>query len=367
MQIIKKLDPILKISFILMIISFIVSPFDKKFMLSVDFRVISLLFCLMLVIENLKETRLFDLASEYVINKFNTTRKLVIVIVVLSFVLSMFITNDVALITLVPFTVLLLKGVENKHTLIDTVILETVAANLGSQFTPIGNPQNLYIYSHYNLGMTEFLSHMLMPSIIALVLILFSTIFIKEEALNNKISDNINIDIRLLSLWTLAFVLCLLSVVRILPYIYLVIILCFISICINKKSLKNVDYGILFTFIFLFIFVNNLLNIEYIKENIIPFLKSNIYVASIIFSQFISNVPASMLFAPLSDDWKSLIYGVNVGGLGTLIASMASIISYKIYSKADGADKTCFILRFGIYNFVLLMILSIIYAILINI
>lgn len=358
MKTIKKLDPILKISFLLMLASFFAIPFDKHFIRAIDFRVISILFSLMLVIENLKEARLFDWISEHILERFHTTRQLALVFILLSFFLSMLITNDVALLTLVPFTLLLLKDTGSAYILMDTIILETVAANLGSQFTPIGNPQNLYIYSHFNLDMAAFLRHMLPLTLLSLFLTAASSLCIKREKLQKNFKEEIMVDSRAVKLWSAAFLLCLLSVIRIFPYAYLWLLLLLLALLTKKRTLVRIDYGVLFTFVFLFIFVNNILQIKYIETSVIPILQKHVYASALIFSQFISNVPAAMLFGPLTKDWESLLYAVNVGGLGTLIASMASIISYKIYVREEEDKKLVFLGRFSLYNLVFLIILA---------
>lgn len=363
---IKNFDPILKISAILMLISFFWTSPKNNILDAVDWKVIGILFCLMLVIENLKEANLFDRASEFILNRLNDSRSLGIMLVLCCFVSSMFITNDVALITFVPLTLLLLKGIESKNLLMDIIILETISANLGSQFTPIGNPQNLYLYSHFNLNLNVFIRHMLAPTIISFILLLACTFFLKKEKIKNHLKEKKHIDKKLSLIWGIAFIMCLLSVVRIIPYIYLTAILILLSLFTNLNALKKVDYGILFTFIFLFIFVANLLELKYIDTHVIPLIQKDLYLSGIVFSQFISNVPAAILLAPLSSDWKTIMYSVNVGGLGTLIASMASLISYKIYAVENSEDKKEFLHRFTVYNFFILIILGLIFYILLK-
>lgn len=361
MCIIKKLDPVFKISFIVMVLSFLWAPLDITVINSIDFKVISILFSLMLVIENLKETNLFNFISKYVVDKFKTTRKIAIILIILSFFSSMLITNDVALITIVPFTILSLKDIKSKNSFIDIIILETIAANLGSQFTPIGNPQNLYVYSYFNLNIIEFFVHMIFPSIISFVFVFIFYFFIKDEILENNFNYYvIEIDKTKTYIWGIGFFLCVFSVVDIIDYKYIFIVLLVIAAISNRKVIFKIDYSIIFTFICLFIFVHNLLQHNYIKNDIVPVLQTNLYGSAIILSQFISNVPATMLLAPLTDDWKTLLYAVNVSGLGTLVASMASIISYKLFIKEKPNHKIMYIIRFSVYNFVLLIILSII-------
>lgn len=355
----KKPDFILKTSFILMIISLLWVNLNTNILKSVDWKVISILFCLMVVIENLKESKLFDYLSHIITDRINDTKKLGILLSLLCFISSMLITNDVALITFVPLTILLLKNEDDENIIIDMVIIETISANLGSQFTPIGNPQNLYIYYHYNVDLIKFLIHMSIPTLISIFLIMVSVFFIKSYKLKSHVKSKINIDKKLTVVWIIAFIICLLSVIKFISYQYVLIIIIVLAFSLNIKSLKNIDYSILLTFIFLFIFINNLLQIEYINLYIVPIIKEKLYLNSVIISQIISNVPATIFIAPLTDDWKTLIYAVNISGVGTIIASMASIISYKIYTAENEKNKFKFLKRFTIYNFIFLIILGV--------
>lgn len=355
-----KADTILFVSAILMLISTFFTKIDKTIFLAIDWRVLSILLSLMIVVENLKEAKLFDYLCIQILKKIKNTRSLAIALIVLCFVSSMFITNDVALITFVPLTLILLKNINDENLLIDTIILETVSANLGSQFTPIGNPQNLYLYSHFNLDIKIFLNHMLFLTIVSLILVLISGYLLPKSSIENKLKINCEIDNKNCFLWTLSFVLCVLSVLNIISYYPLPFIFIILSFFTNKKALKNVDYSILLTFIFLFIFIRNLLNISAFNTYILPFLKENIFLSGILLSQVISNVPAAILLGPLTSDWQKLIYAVNIAGLGTLIASMASIISYKIYAASINSKKGKFLKRFTIYNFIMLIVIALI-------
>lgn len=350
----------LGISLLLMCVSFLWAPIEVEVLQSVDWRVIVLLFCLMLVMENFKEANVFARGGEHLLGHVQDTRYLALLLVVCCFICSMLLTNDVALITFVPFTLLLWRGISSEKLLMDTIIFETAAANLGSQWTPIGNPQNLYLYYHFNLTLPTFLRHMLWPTLFSLALVVLSSQVLHKERLHNHLQETAHVQMRSALLWTCAFVLCILSVLRVIPYLYLLGGLVLLALLSNPSSMKNVDYGVLLTFICLFIFVHNLLTAEIVHRHVVPLLQKNIYLSSILTSQVVSNVPAAMLLAPLTDNWKSLLYGVNVGGMGTLIASMASIISYKLYAAQKPQYKKVYLCRFFVYNFALLLLLGIV-------
>lgn len=353
----KSIDIITKISLILMTISFLFTGLSLKSIYAVDFRVIIILFCLMLTIQNLKEAKIFEWISQVILSQVNNTKNLSYLLILGCFFSSMFITNDVALITFVPFTLLLLNQVKDKIVTINIIILQTIAANLGSQFTPIGNPQNLFIYSYFNLNLLDFCSHMAPITILSLFIVIFLTIFIKKIPIQYT-KNKIQIDKKNTIVWSLCFVLCLASVIRVFSCYYLFLILIFFALFLNRQSLKKIDYGLLMTFIALFIFVDNLLSLNFIISHIKPIISKYSYLSAIIFSQIISNVPAAILLAPLNNSYQTLLYALNIGGLGTLIASMASIISYKIFIKTNQKFKKEFLIRFSIYNFCLLFILS---------
>lgn len=358
-EIIRK-DPTLFISVILMCISLCWVKIDKSIFFAVDWNVIIILFSLMVVIQSLKEESFFDVISVIILKRLKNTRILSISLILMCFFSSMIITNDVALITFVPLTLILLRNIENEIVKMDIIILETAAANLGSQFTPLGNPQNLYIYTFYNTDIFVFIKHMFLITAISLLIVIISSLFVKKIEIKEYSFTKISLNKRNCIYWIFCFFICVLSVLKIIPYLPLPFIFVFLSILLKKRTIFNVDYNILLTFIFLFIFIDNLLKLEFLNIYLIPIFKKNIFLSGIFFSQIISNVPATILLAPLTNDWKTLIYSVNISGMGTIIASMASLISYKFYVLEKNSKKEIYLKRFTIYNFLILFVLIII-------
>ena len=329
-----KNEIVLIISFVLAVASaFIVTP-NQGYIDYIDFKTLALLLCLMAVMSGLNGLGVFSLLAEKLLRFANTTRSLTLWLCSLCFFSSMLITNDVALITFVPFSVVALKMSGKEKILIPLVTLETVAANLGSMLTPVGNPQNLYLFSAFNMEIADFFSAVMPYAALSFVLIVISAFFIRKESVKS-VSQNQSgaINTKLCVLYAVLFVIALLTVFRVIPY-GITLVLSIVSILVfDRKALAKVDYSLLFTFIFLFIFIGNLGNIESVSSFLGETVKGNEVAAGIAASQVFSNVPAALLLSGFTDNIKDLLIGVNLGGLGTLIASMASLISFKFVSK----------------------------------
>lgn len=329
-----KNEIVLIISFVLAVASaFVVTP-NQGYIDYIDFKTLALLLCLMAVMSGLNGLGVFSLLAEKLLRFANTTRSLTLWLCSLCFFSSMLITNDVALITFVPFSIVALKMSGKEKLLIPLVALETVAANLGSMLTPVGNPQNLYLFSAFNMEIADFFSAVLPYAVLSFVLIVMSAFFIRKEgvtAVSQSQSGAINT--KLCVLYAVLFAVALLTVFRVIPY-GITLALSVVSILIfDRKALAKVDYSLLFTFIFLFVFIGNLGNIESVSSFLGETVKGNEVAAGIAASQVFSNVPAALLLSGFTDNIKDLLIGVNLGGLGTLIASMASLISFKFVAK----------------------------------
>ncbi|MDO5560805.1 MAG: SLC13 family permease [Oscillospiraceae bacterium] len=336
---------------------FFVHP-DIKYLDYIDLKVISLLFCLMAVVAGLMKMNLFDIISHNIIRITSDMKKLTLFIVNITFFLSMFLTNDVALIAVVPFTIGLFAQAGNKN-LLKVIILETAAANLGSMLMPFGNPQNLYLYSHYDLAPGEFIMFLLPSAVLSIILVNISTLIlvpsqniISESTGKTKIKDT-----RRFVIYILLFVLCVLTVLRVVsPLVCLCCVVTAVLMC-DYKLLARVDYGLLATFAAFFIFVGNLTRIDFISENISRIIGGNEFLCGLLLSQFISNVPAAIMLCEFTDNARGLLLGVDIGGLGTIVASLASVISYKYYLKTKNADSKSYILGYLCLSAVFLIFL----------
>lgn len=341
----------------------------------INFNVIILLFCMMIVVEGFSKMGLFKSFAEFILKKILNARALTLCFVLLCFFLSMLITNDVALITFVPFSIMVLKMAGLEKNLLLTIILETIAANLGSMMTPIGNPQNLYLYSVSGIDIIDFFCIIAPYTAVSFIILLISSLFVKKENFNASFGNkeiassgfvkiyNKNISLRTIKLYTysILFILCILSVLRIFNYNLLLIIVCISFLILDKKLFCNVDYILLLTFVGFFIFVGNMGKIQAIKDLVEFLFLGNEVVVSIGLSQVISNVPAALLLSGFTEKYPDLIIGVNIGGLGTLIASMASLISYKFYMKTENCSGKKYFFVFTVTNCVFLLILILTY------
>ena len=350
-------DPLLWCSLLLAVGSAFVVPPNAAYLHYLDLRTLAMLFSLMLVVAGFKQTGVFAWLAGKLLAFAHTTRSLSAVMIGVCFFCSMLITNDIALLTFVPFTIMLLAETGNSRLMIPLIVLQTISANLGSSLTPLGNPQNLYIYSLSGMSPGSFLQTMALPVGISLLLLAVSLLFIKNQPLHTKSCGQVCIDKKQVLLWVGLFGLCLLAVLRLIHYALAFGIIVAAVLCCHRPMFAKVDYSLLLTFVFLFIFTGNLGNLPEVSRMAGSFLQGHEFAAGVLLSQFISNVPAAMLLSGFTDNYPSLLLGVNIGGLGTLIASMASLISYKMYSHCSGASHSRYLLIFTVLNLLFLVIL----------
>ena len=320
----------------------------------IDFKVLILLFNLMVVVTAFKELKVLDSIAIGLLKKCNTYTSISLALVFITFISSMIVTNDVALITFVPLSIVIAR--KANINVLKIVIFQTLAANLGSSFTPMGNPQNLFIYSFYNLSPIDFFK-ITLPIVVLAVLFLVLLVF-KDKKMNLSLDlEDVKIDNkRDVYLFGGLFLIILLSVFHVIDYKVTFLITVIMVLILNKKLFSQVDYSLLITFIGFFIFVGNISTMDVVKnfmEGILNSPKST-FLASVLSSQVISNVPATMLLSGFTDHFKELLLGVNIGGMGTLIASLASVISYKIYASEFGNDN--YMKSFTFYNILGLII-----------
>lgn len=320
----------------------------------IDFNVLILLFNLMVVVAAFKELKVLDSIAIGLLKKCNTYTSISLALVFITFISSMIVTNDVALITFVPLSIVIAR--KANINVLKIVVFQTLAANLGSSFTPMGNPQNLFIYSFYNLSPIDFFK-ITLPIVVLAVLFLVLLVF-KDKKMNLSLDlEDVKIDNkRDVYLFGGLFLIILLSVFHVIDYKVTFLITIVMVLILNKKLFSQVDYSLLITFIGFFIFVGNISTMDVVKnfmEGILNSPKST-FLASVLSSQVISNVPATMLLSGFTDHFKELLLGVNIGGMGTLIASLASVISYKIYASEFGNDN--YMKSFTFYNILGLII-----------
>lgn len=351
-------DPVLFAAFAVAMFSALFVHPSKEYLAYLDFRVLSLLFSMMVVVAGFQKAGVFGFIVERLLKFVHNTRMLVFVFVGVCFFGSMLITNDVALITFVPLGIMTLTQTRKGKLLIPVIVLQTIAANLGSMLTPLGNPQNLYLYSVSNMTMGQFLKTMAMPSGISFLLLVAAIFFIKPERIEPPTEQQGKaVGRKKALLWCVLFFICLLAVLRILPYGIALAVVLAGAVMFDRKILLWVDYGLLLTFIFLFVFIGNMENIPVVSDTLSKLVDTREVTVAILLSQVISNVPASMLLSKFTANYSALLIGVNLGGLGTLIASMASVISYKLYAYTRGAKTGRYLAIFTAMNLLFLGVL----------
>ncbi|AGX43420.1 SLC13 family permease [Clostridium saccharobutylicum] len=344
-----------------LVLAFTTSIITKPQLNYINFQVLILMFNLMIVIGAFEKFKLLDKVAVEILRKNTSLRMVSTVLVSLCFVSSMFITNDVALISFVPLTMIIAKKAGFNPMKI--IILETLAANIGSSFTPMGNPQNLYLFSFFNISILTFFK-----STIFFVISGGVWLFILNQKISNvdlKFDlDKIEIkNTKAATIYCVLFMFILLSVFDVIDYRVAFIITICVSLILERKLFKELDYILLLTFVCFFIAIGNLSNMQSISEIMKKLLNSDsgIYFSAIFFSQLISNVPCAILLSKFTNSWRPILIGVNVGGMGTIIASLASLISYKFYSKEYDGKK--YLYKFIKYNFGSLIIFAVLFSI----
>ena len=337
-------------------------PPDKEYAAYIDFHVLYLLLCLMAVVAGFKSIGSFRWLTYNLLRRTKKGRTLGLILVLLPFFASMLVTNDVALLVFVPFTVMLLSDLGFSKNIVPVIVLQTVGANLGSMATPVGNPQNLFLYSAFNLGAGEFFSVTLPLTIVSMIVLGFASLFVLPSELpQKKLAEEKITDVRYLVLFAVLFILCLLTVFRVLSHHItagvIVAALLFLGKETRKSIIRDVDFMLILTFVCFFVVSGNLGRVDEVKFFLQSLLTKNTLLTSVGTSQIISNVPAAVLLSGFTDNWKELLAGVNIGGLGTPIASLASLITLKLYMNTENARIFRFLGIFTAANIIGLVIL----------
>lgn len=358
-----KKETVLCVAAVLAVITMFIVPPSAEYIGYIDFRVLALLFCLMLVVAGIRKLGVFEWIMERLLQHVKDLRQLSLILVLMTFFCSMWITNDVALITFVPFTILVLEAVGYQQHMILVIVLQTIAANLGSMCTPVGNPQNLYLYSLAEMTITEFLGLMLPLTIVSLLLLVLIICVVFRNAPKLEYSskpsvENYSFGWRIWG-YIVLFILCLLTVLRLLDYRVLLVLVAAAVLIMDYALYAKADYMLLITFVAFFIFVGNVKNIEPVRLLLEKCVSGNEIVVSVLASQVVSNVPAAVLLSGFTENINLLLVGTNIGGLGTLIASMASLISYKLYAGTKTNEKGGYMRVFTVYNLIFLAVLGV--------
>lgn len=346
-------EAVLCISLAAALLSALFVPPDAAYLSYIDLRVLCLLFALMAVVQGFVRCGLFRLLAERLLSGERTLRALCLLLVLLPFFVSMLVTNDVALIALVPFTFFLLRQAEAEALGVRVCVLQTVAANLGSMATPIGNPQNLYLYARYALTAGQFFGVVLPLALVSLVALALTAVLSAPPRgrVHVTFEQPARIaDARRLAAYLALFLLCLAAVFRLVHYAIAAAAALLLLLLLDRPLLRRIDYGLLLTFCCFFVFSGNLGRIPAVRALLESLLARSTLLCAAAASQCISNVPAAILLSGFTGDWQGLLAGVNIGGLGTPVASLASLISLRLYLKEPGARARRFLSVFTLVN-----------------
>ena len=354
-----KKNAVMFIAMIAAAVTSIIVPPDAEYLSYFDLKTLSCLFCVLAVVCALKNIRFFYMLAHKVVELFKNARMSVLALVYITFIGSMLIANDMALLTFLPLGYIVLHSTGKEKYMAFTFIMQNIAANLGGMLTPFGNPQNLYLYSKFNIPTGEFMAIMAIPFIISIVLITLScVIFVKTEPLEIE-EEKITLEPKRTVLYLALFALSIAIVFRGIPYWIGLIVIPAALLFADRKALGQVDYPLLLTFVFFFIFAGNMSRIESVRAAMSFLLEKNTLLFSTLSCQIISNVPSAILLSQFTDNYRELLVGVNIGGAGTLIASLASLITFREYVKHNPKKAGSYILKFSLFNFAFLAILTV--------
>ena len=357
-----KAETVLCIAAVCAVLTMFLVPPDAEYLHYIDFRVLCLLLCLMAVVAGFRSVGAFGWLTWQLLRRVHSGRILGVTLVLLPFFCSMLVTNDVALLVFVPFTLALLAQLGFHKAMIPVIVYQTVAANLGSMATPVGNPQNLYLYAAYDLSAGEFFSVTLPLTAISLVALTIASAFVLPKALPQQQLEEAPITgVGKLAIYVAMFVLCLLTVFRVVDYRITTVIIVVALFFLSRQLLKEIDFMLLATFVCFFVVSENLGRVDAVRQFLQTLLNRNALLTAVGASQIISNVPAAVLLSAFTDGWRDLLAGVNIGGLGTPIASLASLITLKLYLRHPGANVLKFMGVFTVANVAGLVILLIPY------
>lgn len=328
-------------------------PVDSAYIGYLDYKTLTCLFCVLAVVCALRDVNFFYILACRIVNRFKNCRMCVLALVYISFLGSMLITNDTALLTFLPLGYFVLSTTGKEKYLAFTFVMQNMAANLGGMLTPFGNPQNLYLYTKFSIGMPEFFRIMLPPFLISMLLITLCCLFVKPEPMEIK-EQELKLELRHTAMYLGLFAFSVCIVLRIVPFWTGLIVIPLVLSVSDRHALGSVDYPLLLTFVFFFVFAGNMARIPAVRDFFSMLMERNTLLYSALSCQLISNVPAAILLSQFTQNYSELLVGVNIGGAGTLIASLASLITFHQYRKHEPEGARRFIIFFTVLNFIFL-------------
>jgi len=361
-----KKQAVLCIALVAMAFTCILVPPDTAYLGYFDLRTLATLFCTLAVVAAFSHIHLFEVISKTIVIKLHTLRNATLGLVMITFFGSMLLANDMALLTFLPLGYFVLNSTGNKKAMAFTFIMQNIAANLGGMVTPFGNPQNLYLYSYFNIGTGEFVQIMLPSFVTATLLIIGICLFVKPTPLTLKNDEEYHLPVGKTVIYSVLFVASILIVFRIIPYLIGTLLITAILLFMDRKSIKEVNYPLLATFCAFFVFSGNLARIPAVSQFFSGLLPMNTLLFGILSCQCISNVPSAVLLSHFTTDYASLLPAVNIGGLGTLIASLASLITFSEYKKHNPEQTKKYIVMFTAINFGFMAVLFVVQSLILK-
>lgn len=354
-----KKNVVMCIAAIAAIITVFFVPPDAEYLNYVDVKTIVCLFLTLAVVCALRNIKFFTILARRLVMLSGNLRSLFLLLVVITFLGSMIIANDMALITFLPLGYFALAVTKQEKYMAYLFVLQNVSANLGGMLTPFGNPQNLYIYSYFNIPTLEFCKIMFPSFALAVTLLVIACLPIKpvKFSITEEFPDKLNIKKTIL--YGAMFLVSILIVFRVIPYEIGLIVIPIILLIVDRESLLMVDYGLLATFFFFFIFAGNVARIDAVNTVMSTLLQKDTLLVSILSCQFISNVPSAILLSKFTANYAPLLLGVNIGGTGTLIASLASLITFSEFRLLHPEQTKKYLLIFGGVNVAFLLIMTV--------
>ncbi|MBO7275266.1 MAG: citrate transporter [Clostridia bacterium] len=352
-------NAVVLIAFALACITACIVPPDGEYIGYFDFKTLACLFATLAVVGALKNIRFFSVMAQKIVKTTGTVRGMITALVFITYFGSMLIANDMALITFLPLGYYSLTVTHRQDYMAFCFIMQNIAANLGGMLTPFGNPQNLYLYSFFKIPSGEFMGIMALPFAAAMVLIVGCCFFVRKDKIEIDMS---RVEEQLpksrTAVYLVLFALSILIVFRVMPYLIgLLVILAFLLV-LDRKAVWGVDYGLLLTFVFFFIFAGNMSRIPAVSQLLSSLLQKNTLLFSAMSCQVISNVPSAVLLSRFTLNYRELLWGVNIGGAGTLIASLASLITFREYTAHNPRGSKKYLMLFSLFNFGFLIILT---------
>ena len=334
-------------------------PPDVEYLTYFDWKTLVCLFLTLAVVCALRNIKFFTILARRLVLVAGNLRGLFLLLICITFIGSMLIANDMALITFLPLGYFALCAAKKERYMAYLFILQNISANLGGMLTPFGNPQNLYLYSYYHIPTGEFCAIMLPPFMLAIALLALACLPIKAEKLTISERFPEKLNVRRTVLYLTMFAFSLLIVFRVVPYWIGLILVPTVLFAVDREALKMVDYPLLGTFFFFFIFAGNLARIDAVNEAVSALMNKDALLVSILSCQGISNVPSAILLSRFTTDYRSLLLGVNIGGTGTLIASLASLITFSEFRLLYPGHGKQYFWLFTVINVVFLVIMTV--------